>query len=366
MRQTTPWFVYAVFALSMLASGPALAQTGSELLLRPFRATDQLELDAGTLFLFDTETDTEDAAGDPFDFRADLYQVAGRLRLTPGLEERGIARAQPRAGFASRYLQLHTGHPALPDEMFDGGVAVGMGVLSHEGWLGGISLGVGHAGTDLESDGNALYVQSSFGMGKTFENGDAFGLVLDFNGNRTFMPDIPLPGFQYRKRFGVREPPAEDPADREAGKALEEYDPAAAPAKVVVAIGFPFTDLQLRPTENLTVELRYAIPQNFTVRADYTLIGDRETSGAGIYASVTRTVMAVHWNELPDRDRLFFRQTQAEAGVNWRLHDRLELVLAGGWAFGQEFVTGWDTRDTEDVAEVEGAPYARALVRLRL
>ncbi len=146
----------------------------------------------------------------------------------------------------------------------------------------------------------------------------------------------------------------------------EVYDPSAAPAPLVVALGLPFSGIEWRPTERLTVELTYSAPQNLTARADFTLMGDRQTSGAGIYASLNRSITAVHWNELPDRDRLFFRQSLAEAGVNWRLHDRLELVVAGGWAFGQEFVTGWDTRDTDDVAEVDGAPYVRALARLRL
>jgi hypothetical protein len=366
MRSATVPVILSLVAVWLLASPAALGQTGSQLLLRPFRTTDQLELDAGSILLFRTETDNETPVGDEFDFRADIYEVTGRLRLTPGLEERGIARAQPRAGFATRYLQLHTGDPSLPEEMFDGSVAVAMGVLSHEGWLGGISLGAGHAGAEFEEDANALYFQGNFAVGKTFDNGDAFGLVLDYNGNRTFMPDVPLPGFQYRKRFGIQRPPAPDQDDQQARQALEDYDPAAAPARLVLALGFPFSGIEWRPTDRLTVEATYAIPQNLTARADYTLIGDPEVSGAGIYASLSRTVTAVHWNELPGRDRLFFRQTQAEAGVNWRLDDRLEVVIAGGWAFGQEFVTGWDTRNTDDVAEVEAAPYARALVRLRL
>ncbi len=357
-----------VVCLLLVTSGAqtAFAQSGSQLLLRPFRQTDQLELDADAAFGFRSDLQSE-ASDDPFDLRLDVYDITGRVRLTPGLSDRGIARAQPRFGFSTRYLQLHTADPSLPDEMFDGSAAIGMGVLASQGWLGGLTLGAGYAGADFESDANALYFQGSFAIGKTFESGDAFGIVLDYNGNRTFLPDWPLAGFQYRKRFPPQEPaPPEMEAQGRRQGALEGYNPDTDPARLVLAIGFPYSGIEWRPTDRLRVEAVYAIPQSINARADYTLLGDPAVSGLGIYANLSRTVTAVHWNDLPDRDRLFFRQSLAEAGINWRLNDRLELVIAGGWSFGQEFVTGWDTRDTDDVANVDDAPYFRALARLRL
>ncbi len=347
--------------LLFLAALPARGQTGSDLMIRPFRETDLLELNADAAFMFGSETSNADAFGNSHDFRADIYDLTGRLRLTPGDSAEGIARAQPRAGFATRYIQLHSNDPVLPDELFDGAAALGMGVLSYEGWLGGISLGAGYAGTDFERDGNALYFQGSFAVGKTFANGvDSFGLVLDYDGNRSFLPDVPLLGFQYRRRL---DPAARPPRE---GPSFEGYDPEADPARLVLALGFPFSGIEWRPNDRLTVEITYSIPQDLTARADYTLSGDPETGGVGLYASLNRTVSAFHDNDLPSGHRLFFRQSTAEAGLNWRLHDRLELVVAGGWAFNQEFETGWDSRDLDGVADVDDAAYVRALARLRL
>lgn len=369
MYRLAPVFVTL---LALASATPATAQTGSRLLLRPFRHEDQVEINADSTFMFGSETSNATPADGNFDFRADSYNLDGRIRLTHGMSQRGFARAQPGAGFATRYIQLHTSDPALPEELFDGSAGVAMGVLSHQGWIGGISLGVGHAGVDFEEDGNALYVQGTFALGRTFENGDALGLVLEYNGNRSFLPDWPLPGFQFRKRLDrprpvPRPPPATNgrPQTRP-DEIVEGYEQRPDPPKLVLAVGLPFSQIEWRPTDRARFELMFSLPQNLNVRADYTLLGDPEVSGLGVYASLNRTVGAFHWNQLPGDHRLIFRQTFAEAGVNWRLHDRLELLVAGGYAFDQEFETGWDTRDADTIAETDDAPYVRALARLRL
>lgn len=363
------WLPAWLILLALAAATPAQAQTGSRLLLRPFRQDDQVEINADATLMFGSETSNAAPAGGNFDFRADSYNLDGRVRLTHGMSRQGFARAQPGAGFATRYIRLHTSDPALPDELFDGSAAVAMGVLSHKGWIGGISLGAGHAGVDFQEDANALYLQGSFALGRTFENGDALGLVLEYNGNRSFLPDWPLPGFQFRKRL---DRPRRSPADAaegpqtKPGEIVEGYEERPDPPRLVLAVGLPFSQIEWRPTDRARFELTFALPQNLNVRVDYTLIGDPEVNGLGIYASLNRTIGAFHWNELPSGHRLFFRQTFAEAGANWRLHDRLELVVAGGYAFDQEFDVGWDTRDSDTIAEVDDGPYVRALGRLRL
>ena len=358
-----------VFGVLALAA-PAAAQTGPSLMLDPFRTSDQFELNLQGMFQSGSETSNLDALGSPFDYRADVYDLNGRLRVAPVSRE-GFGMAQPRVGFATHYEQLHSTDPALPDELFDGSVAFGMGVLSAAGWLGGLSVGIGHAGTDFEADGNALYLQGNFVLGKTFSNGDVVGLVLDYDGNRSFLPDWPLPGFQVRKRLdrpssppGSTSAPATRTADNLVFEAIA-HDPQADPPRLVLALGVPFTEMEWRPIDDLLLEVTFSLPDNFAARVDWTVIGDRQVSGVGLYASLNRTTEAFHWNELPRSDRLFHRMAFVEAGLNWRLHDRFELVIAGGYAFNQEFESGWDTRDSVEVAEIDDAPYARAQARLR-
>lgn len=362
-----------LFALGLLAlAAPAGGQTGPSLMLDPFRTNDQFELNLQGMFQSSSQTSNLDLLAVPFDYRADIFDVSGRLRVAP-VSRDGLGQAQPRIGFATHYEALHSSDPVLPDELFDGSVAFGMGVLSAAGWVGGISFGVGHAGADFESDGNALYLQGNAVLGKTFGNGDVFGLVLDYDGNRSFLPDWPLPGFQVRKRLDRPPSPrsnGQGPSSRAGPDNLAADplapDPEADPPRLVLALGVPFTEVEWRPIDDLLLEVAFSIPDSFSARVDWTILGDRQVSGVGLYASLQRTTESFHWNQLPGSDRLFHRMSFVEAGLNWRIHDRLELVVAGGYAFNQEFETGWDTRDTVEVAEIDDAPYARAQARIRL
>ena len=77
-------FLAAMFLLALFAlSPPAAAQTGSGLMLDPFRTSDYLEANAHGMFQTGSETDNLGSQGAPFDFRADIYDLTGRLRVTP-------------------------------------------------------------------------------------------------------------------------------------------------------------------------------------------------------------------------------------------------------------------------------------------
>ena len=325
-----------------------------------------------------TPATTAPAAGGNYDFQANTYNASGRLRLTYGDSEKGLARAQPRLGYEVKYVDIRTDDPRLPDALLDASAGVGLGILAYNGYIGAVSLGAGYATADDRSDANALYFQGDFAVGKTFANGDSFGVVLDYDGNRTFLPDWPLPGFQYRRRLDPRratapaaDPSGDDAATRPRGprgprSGVDEYDPKLDPARLTLAIGVPTAGIEWRPTDRFRLNLNYLLPLNFDFRADYQIVGD-EQSGAGVYASLSRSVSAFKWNSFGDNDdRIFFRQVRLEGGVNYRLNDRLEVILSGGYVFDQEFTYGFDTRDTNTLADVDDTPYVRGQLQLRL
>src|SRR3954447_7150997 len=86
----------AVF-LGLLVAAPAFAQTGSELLLKPFPKELRMDGSADLSFQENGHAKKTDA-----DFQLSTYEVDGRVRLNPGDV------ASPRFGYSLKYLDLDT------------------------------------------------------------------------------------------------------------------------------------------------------------------------------------------------------------------------------------------------------------------
>jgi hypothetical protein len=309
-----------VFAV-LLAASPALAQTGAGLLVRPFRENTDLEIEATAYRLFDGETDNGDA-----DYQLTLYESRGRLRED---RQRGI----PRFGYELAHLSVAGDDPAIPERLTDVSAAVGLPVPGAYGFTGGISLGIGYAGDGPFGDPHAFYGKATLGLAKQLDEVTDLAVGLDYDGNRTFLPDVPLPGFAYRKKL----------------------DPT-----LVFAIGVPVTSLEWRPDDRLTVVFQYLLVDRFDVRVDYRVVG-----GLNVFASLDQRRLAFEMDELPEHDRLLFEQRRVEAGLRWEPREDAALIIAGGYAFGQEFSTGFDFRDNDKVAELSDEPYARVGLDMR-
>src|SRR5262245_30372706 len=167
-------------AVSLLLTSWASAQTGPELLLKPFPKGQTVEGQASGGFIADGDTTKGD------DFSMNFYNAAGRFRIMPE------QRADPRFGFNVTFFDIDTDGP-VPANLVDTSVGFGMGVLDNSGWLGGVTLGVGYAAAGAFDDGNGYYYQADFLIGKELDETSSIGFVLDYDGNRTFMPDVPLP-----------------------------------------------------------------------------------------------------------------------------------------------------------------------------
>src|SRR5690349_14431479 len=159
-----------------------IAQTGPELLLKQWPQGQRVQSEGDFTLLRSGSTERSD------DFGISFYDTSGRVRLLSG------ARADPRMGW--NYTQINTsGDPALPSNLVDTSVAFGMGVADWSGWLAGITVGVGYAGAGAFDDGNGWYGRADLAVGRDLGNGNAFGFVIDYDGNRSILPDVPLPGF---------------------------------------------------------------------------------------------------------------------------------------------------------------------------
>ncbi|MEM1011979.1 MAG: hypothetical protein AAGI46_07135 [Planctomycetota bacterium] len=337
-----------------------LAQTGPAILLDEFRREDQFELETAWFVGLPTKTGGVDAMGNDFDLRFDQLRLAGRLRLSPGRSDSGLAQAQPRLGAQLTTLAFDTLDPEFPRRLSDGSVGFGMGIFKIDEWIGGVTLGVGYAsaasssspfdvdappdGEDiapfLREDGNALYGQANFVIGRTWESGDAFGLVLNYDGNRTFLPDIPLPGFQYRKRVN---------------------------SQLSYALGLPLTGLQWDPAGPFSVNIDLSVPDDLRGRVAFDF-ATFEGSPVQIYGAVSRRATAAHWDELGNGNRrVFFFQSLAEVGFSIEPEaDEVRFLIAGGWDFDRRLETGYDTRNLTLLSEINTGPFIRVSFEMRL
>jgi hypothetical protein len=71
-------------------------------------------------------------------------------------------------------------------------------------------------------------------------------------------------------------------------------------------------------------------------------------------------------DELEERnDRLFFLQRRGELGVFWTPYKFLNILIAGGYSFDQEYSVGFDTRNDATLAKIDDTPYGRIGIELR-
>jgi len=118
----------------VITATTARAQSGAELLFKPWATGQRLEGQAEATFLNDGHTKNAN------DFQLSYYNTSGRLRLWPE------QKADPRFGYNITYLNTDTNDPALPSHMIDTSVAVGTGIADVSGWRAGDHAGPGLRG----------------------------------------------------------------------------------------------------------------------------------------------------------------------------------------------------------------------------
>ena len=340
----------------------ARAQTSVDLMLRPFPPNHPAEFDADAYFLGSGESDRdEEFGGNPADrdYSMSVFDFKGRLRIAPQ------QRIDPRLGLAATYITLNAQDPALPDQLIDASAAIGFGVFQRDGWVGALTLGYGYAGAadELFADSNAWYPKASLVFGKKLSRTDSLAIVVDYDANRTYKPDVPFPGIVWQKLLFGRpdEDAAESPPDTTPGVGPNRAQSAGFEPRLLLTLGVPYANINYRPINRLTLEVSWLIPDDFSARVDYDLLGNRTL---GVYASLDTRRNAFHWNALADGDdRIMLRQRRAEVGVRWTPAKRgnysLNVLAAVGYAFAQELTVGFDSSDDDKLAELSDEPYLR-------
>ena len=236
-------------------------------------------------------------------------------------------------GYDVNYLDLSAHGRLLPNHLLDGSVAAGFPLGKFDNNILAFSGGVGYAGDNPFAQGNAVYGKGDLILAHDFGQDRFLVFGLDYDGNRSFAPDVPLPGVAYRAKYSDT---------------------------LAYVVGFPFSSVEWRPFEPVTVTLEYSIPNTIEGQVGY-----RPIRPLVIYAGYHDSVQGFHVDDAPSTRRLFFQQQRVEVGVTLIPTDNIELTIAGGYAFDQRFDTGFDVRDLSGVTRVTDEPYVKLNATLR-
>ncbi len=309
--------------LALLLMGTAAWGQVDTGLLTPWPEGRHAQVGGRAMIFGDSQTDNGDA-----DFDLNVYEARGCFRL--GDDDSGA----PSAGFRVKYLDISTDDPALPTRLVDQAIGLGMGVghldAFGQTWQLGFTAGIGYAGDTPFADSDAVYLLGNLVAKAQLDEKSELRLILNYDGNRAIFPDVPLPYIAYTRK---------------------END------AFTWTVGFPFSGIRWQIDDRLLLTARYFFPLDGEIELAYEL--HKEWT---LYVGYESSLDAFHLDTPDDDDdRLFFQQRRVEAGVRWApgAWPGVELTVAGGYAFDQEFETGWDLRDTDSVADVDGTPFGR-------
>jgi prepilin-type processing-associated H-X9-DG protein len=310
-----------VVTIFLLSTSLARGQSSAALLVKPWEASETHE-DQTALYLF-ADGHVHDAQ---HSFDLTTFESQGRVRIMPGHE------ASPRIGYDVTYLNTKTSEPGFPGQLLDASVAAGTFLSQTNGWVTGLTLGVGYAGQSPFAVGRGWYGRADFVIAKKFSEIDAIGIGLDYDGNRTYAPDIPLPGFGWSHQF----------------------DPT-----IVMVIGLPVTSIEWKPIPHLIISADYVALSAFDFDVGYEFV--RHWTAFTAFESR----QDAFWiDELPGDKRLLYSQRRVEAGIRFQPKPFITFSLAGGWSYYTEFRSGFDSRKTSRVFNVSDEPFLRLGLQL--
>ena len=200
-------------------------------------------------------------------------------------------------------------------------------------WFAVVTGSAGYAGNSPFDDGRAWYGTSNVIVGRRFSDEKALLFALNYDGNRTFLPDVPVPALGFKNRLN------------------DHFS---------YAFGLPVNSLTYTPVNGLQVDVGWSLLDTFSGRVGYEFLKHYT-----VYGEYTDRLSAFHETTMPNPDRrLFLQEHRVEAGFRWNPTKLIRLSAGGGWAFGQEFATGFDTRNLHPIRHLDDGPFAQIYLEI--
>jgi hypothetical protein len=223
----------------------------------------------------------------------------------------------------------------LPDQFWNIGFG---GAYTHQfdnGWTAGSNVRLGSASDRPFNNFDELTITSTSFLRIPVHEHDALILTLSVSNNTDFLNGIPIPGVAYLWQ----------PTDW--FRAL---------------VGFPFANVMIRPTNDLTIDLSYRFLYTFGGKVTY-----RFLPAWRVFAGYSSGVESYFLSESPDEhDRLFYSEQRVFAGLGWNIARRVSLDLTGGYAFDRFYTEGHNFQtNSSDRLNIDNGPYVTFGVQMR-
>ena len=317
------WAVAIVAATCCTAAPRCAAQTGPTLLVNPWATGQAIDTSSDAVIRAAERTDSGRYT------QIDSYHSEGRWRVLPENE------ASPRLGYDVLYYDINTSDRSLPGHLWDTSVGFAQPVARLGKYFAVVTAAVGYAGDKPFSDRTAYYGTANLLVGRQFSDDKALIFDLNYDGNRTFLPDVPIPAVEYKDR-------------------VNEY--------FSYTIGAPINSITYTPLRGLQVEGGWSLLETFSARVGYTF-----SKGLEVYGEYVDRLTGFHLSADQDPDsRLFFQEHRAGAGLAWKPTRLVRVSLLGGWAFSEELYRGFDIRHYNVVRHLADGPYGQVQLNIGL
>ena len=288
---------------------PAAAQTAPSLLLKSWHEYPHIA-DTFDEPIFIDGGHTQD--GEDIDLL--VYDSYGRIKF-----DRNSPDPNMWLGYRVMAIGMDENIPNLPGDLTDLSVALAMQLgESSDNWRWSLALGAGTANDGHWSNTDAIYGIVTLNGTHRIDEDSAIDLGVFYNGNRTLIPDVPLPYAMYRYKLS------------------DEF---------AYRVGIPYSGLSWDPAEEVSVDLEYSFPTNLL--ANVSLHLDKHWS---IFGEFARQVDGFFLND-EGHQRVFYEANRISGGVRFMKAPLIDIRAGVGFAIDQEFASGFDIRDLDSIAK---------------
>jgi hypothetical protein len=244
----------------------------------------------------------------------------------------------PVIGFRTLSADFNTSNvtPGIPDQLEKIELAGGLYLGRVDDGKVYAMAGIGYAGDKPFGNlGNSTYGTAHLLWNKPLDDCNTLLLSLDYNGGSAFLPDVPLPGFGYVH--------------------ADDY--------LGFTFGFPRNSIIWHICDHLELLGQYTVPYTVDAYLNYEI-----SQHWSLFANFANLYDAFVLIKHDRSDHLFETMRRVEGGIHFAQRDffhGLELDVAGiaGYAFDQNFETGFDVRNATHLTNFSDQPYVGMILR---